>query len=82
MSNPPPLLFQPLLLFGTQEYEVIREGVFRGTYFRDIYSGVNKKCYKNSWKVFDQLKNIYQKYYFSDYYDVSVNKRGVNVEHR
>ena len=23
--------------------EVIREGAFRGTYFRDIYSGINEK---------------------------------------
>ena len=29
---------------------VIREGVFGGTYFRDIYSGINGKWYKNSWK--------------------------------
>ena len=27
-----------------------------------------------SWKEFDPLKNIDQKYYCSDYYDVSVNK--------
>ena len=26
--------------------EVIREGVFRGTYFRDTYSNVSKKWYK------------------------------------
>ena len=26
----------------------IREGVFGGTYFRDIYSNVSKKLYKNS----------------------------------
>ena len=56
--------------------EVIREGAFGGTYFRDIYSGVNKKWYKNSWKGFDQLKNIDQKYSSSNYYDVSVNKYG------
>ena len=30
--------------------EVIKKGVFEGTYFRDIYSGVNNKWYKNSWK--------------------------------
>ena len=30
--------------------DVIKEGAFRGTYFRDIYSGVNSKFYKNSWK--------------------------------
>ena len=37
--------------------EVIREGAFGGTYFRDIYSSVSKKWYKNngnnliSWKI-------------------------------
>ena len=34
--------------------EVIREGAFGGTYFRDIYSGINGKRYKNSWKEFVQ----------------------------
>ena len=57
--------------------EVIREGTFGGTYFRDIYSGVTENWYKNSWKEFDQLKDIDQKFYCSDYYDVSVNKYGV-----
>ena len=57
--------------------EVIKEGVFGGTYFRDIYSGVTRKWYKKSWKEFDKLKDIGQKYYRSDYYDVSVNKYGV-----
>ena len=55
--------------------EVIREGAFRGTYFRDIYSGINEKWYKNSWKEFVQLKNIDAKFYASDY--VNVNKYGV-----
>ena len=41
--------------------EVIKEGAFGGTYFRDIYSGINEKWYKKSWKEFDQLKNIDQK---------------------
>ena len=57
--------------------EVIREGAFGGTYFRGIYSGVNGKWYKTSWKEFGQLKNIDQKYYWSSYYDVSVNKYGM-----
>ena len=57
--------------------EVIKEGAFGGTYFRDIYSGVTGKWYKKSWKEFDQLKNIDQKYNCSDYYDISVNKYGV-----
>ena len=41
--------------------EVIKEGAFGGTYFRDIYSGVSGKFYKDSWKEFDQLKNIDKK---------------------
>ena len=28
--------------------EVIKEGAFGGTYFRDIYSGVNGKLYRKS----------------------------------
>ena len=57
--------------------EVIREGAFGGSYFRDIYSGITGKWYKNSWKELDQLENIDQKYYCSSHYDVSVNKYGV-----
>ena len=57
--------------------EVIREGAFGGTYFRDIYPGINGKWYKKSWKKFDQLKDTDQNFYCSDYYDVSVNKYGV-----
>ena len=57
--------------------EVIKEGVFGGTCFRDIYSGVTGKWYKKSWNEFDQLKKIDQRFYCSNYYDVSVNKYGV-----
>ena len=32
--------------------EVIKEGAFRGTCFRDIYSGINGKWYKKTWKEF------------------------------
>ena len=46
---------------------LIREGAFGGTYFRDIYSGINGKWCRKSWKEFDQLKDIDQKFYFSDY---------------
>ena len=65
--------------FGTNKtpVEMIKEGSFGGTYFRDIYSSINVKWYKNSWKEFDVLENIDQKYYCSDYYDVSVNRYGV-----
>ena len=38
--------------------EVIKDGAFWGTYFRDIYSGINEKWYRKSWKKFDQLKDI------------------------
>ena len=41
--------------------EVIIESVFGGVYFRDIYSGINGKQYRKSWKEFDQLKDIDQK---------------------
>ena len=57
--------------------EIIKVGAFGGAYFRDFYSNVNGKWCKKSWKEFDQLKNIDQQYYCSDYYDVSVNKYGV-----
>ena len=54
--------------------EVIKEGAFGRTYFRDIYSGVNRKWYRKSWKEFNELKDIDQNYYCSNYYDASVNK--------
>ena len=60
--------------------EIIKEDAFGGTYFRDIYSGINEKWYKNSWKEFVQLKNIDAQLYASDYYDVNVNKYGVKYE--
>ena len=57
--------------------EIIKEGAFGGTYFRDIYSSINEKQYKNSWKEFVHLKNFDSKFSASDYYDVNVNKYGV-----
>ena len=65
--------------FGTNKtpVEIIKKGAFGGTYFRDIYSGVNGKWYRKSWKEYDELKNIDQRYYCSNYYNVSVNKYGV-----
>ena len=69
--------------FGANEthVEVIKEGAFGGTYFRDICSGVNGKWYRKSWKGFDELGGIDKKYYSSNYYDISVNKYMFNVEH-
>ena len=43
--------------------ELIEEGAFGGTYFRDIYSGINGKWYRKSWKEFDELNYIDKKYY-------------------
>ena len=38
--------------------ETIKEGAIGGTYFRDIYSNINEKWYRNSWKEFIHLKII------------------------
>ena len=57
--------------------EVIKKGAFGDTYFRNIYSGVNGKFYWGSWKEFKELESIDKKYYVFDFYDVSVNKYGV-----
>ena len=46
--------------------EVIKEGAFGGTYFRDIYFFVNGKWHKKSWKEFNELNNIDQTYYCSN----------------
>ena len=61
--------------------EVIREGAFGGTYFKDICSGINGKWCKKSWKEFvkNQLKNIDAKFYASDYYDKNLNKYKVKT---
>ena len=58
---------------------VIKKGAFGGTYFSDIYSGVNGRLYKNSWKEFEELKSIDRKYYCSDFYDVKLNYYGVEI---
>ena len=39
-----------------------------------------RKWYRNSWKEFNQLKNIDQKFYCSDYHDVELNKCKVKTE--
>ena len=54
--------------FGANETPFeIKEGAFGGTYFRYIYSDVNEKWCRKSWKEFDHLKNIDQKFYCSSY---------------
>ena len=59
--------------------DVIKKGPFGGTYFRDIYSGLNNKWYRDSCKEFKELKNIDGRYYCSYFYDVSLNCYGVEV---
>ena len=58
--------------------KIIKEDPFGGTYLRDIYSSVNGKWYRKSWKEYDEPNNIDQRYYYANYYDISVNKQGVN----
>ena len=36
--------------------EKIKESAFGGTYFRDIYSNINKKWYRNLWEEFIHSK--------------------------
>ena len=57
--------------------EVIKKGSFGGTYFRDIYSSVTNKWYKNSWKEFDVLKDIDQSIIAQIIMMLGVNKYGV-----
>ena len=54
--------------------KIIKEGAFGGTYFRDIYSSINDKWYRKSWKEFDFLSNIDPKLYLSNYYNTNVKK--------
>ena len=65
--------------FGTNKtpVEIINKGSFEGTYFRDIYPGVNNKWYISSWKEFKELESIDKKYYSSYYSHASLNKYGV-----
>lgn len=60
--------------------EIFQMGSFGGTYYRDIYSGVNNKNYKNAWKEFPKewFKGLNIKTQVaSQDYDVNVNKYGV-----
>ena len=57
--------------------EVIKKSPFGDTYFRDLYSGVNGKFYKNSWKEFKELEGIDKKHYSSNFYDASLNEYGI-----
>ena len=58
--------------------EVIKEGAFGRTYFRDIYSGITGKWYKKSWKEFDQLKDLIRSFIVQ----IIMMLVSINVEHR
>ena len=49
--------------FGTRNLKKTIEG----TYVIDIYSGIDGKWYRRSWEEFDELKNIDQNHYCSNY---------------
>ena len=38
--------------------DIIKEGEFGKTYFRDIYYSINGNWCRRSWKEFDVLENI------------------------
>ena len=59
--------------------QILKEGAFGDKYFREIYSRVNEKWYKNSRKEFIQLKSIDAKFLASDQYDVNANKYGIKT---
>ena len=62
--------------------EVIKEGAFGGTYFRGIYSIVNRKWYRKRWKEFDQLQILIRSFIVQiAMMSVSINIM-LNVEHR
>ena len=67
--------FQP----NISPIDVIKKAAFGGTYFRNIYSNITGKFYKNTWKEFKELENIDKKYYCLDFYDVNLNYYGVEV---
>lgn len=60
--------------------QMLKMGILGGGYFRDIYSSVTKKHYKDSWKEFptEWFKDIPENYYKSTVYDVNVNKYKVH----
>ena len=50
--------------------------VIKESYFRDIYSDGNGKWYGKSLEEFDELKNIDNKYYCQNYFDITLSKYG------
>lgn len=61
--------------------DIIGQGAFGGTYFRPIYSSINKKYYADQHKEFEFFNNIPDNLLTRPYslYDSSINKYGVRV---
>ena len=61
--------------------EVIKEGAFGGTYFRDIYSGVNGKWYRKSWKESEDCKILIKNVIAQVIMMLVLINMALNVEH-
>ena len=58
-------------------YQIFKKGAFCGQYWRPIYSGINKKYYKDQHKEFD-WKDISENYLNNEKCDKKINKYKVN----
>ena len=61
--------------------EVIKEGAFGGTYFRDIYSGVNGKWYRKSWQESEGCKILMKNVIAQVIMMLVLINMALNVEH-
>ena len=62
--------------------EVIKEVVFGGTYFRDIYSAITGKWYKKSWKNSISTKILIRSYIAQIIMIAVLINIVLNAEHR
>ena len=68
--------------FGTNKTPVaIKEGAFGGTYFRNIYSGINSKWYRKTWKEFVELKILIGGITAQIFMRLLLKNMVLNVEH-
>lgn len=60
--------------------DMLKSGILGGGYFRDIYSQVTKKHYKDTWKEFPKnwFTDLPKNYYASQIYDTNINKYKVH----
>jgi len=57
--------------------QMFKKGILGGAYFRDIYSSINGKQYKNRWKRYFFLKNLKSTKYKNKIIDKKYNCYGV-----